>query len=316
MIIPKKVGICFSKELQGDSPLSHIITKLSVYMRLLELMKSEGWEVYVLTRKTYKGSGIFKGGWLFDKNKFFPTKENLKLDLVYDRTGGVNFPIAGDSLCVVNERDFKVLAWNKWATSKIIGEYMPQTLLIDERKNLPEILSKVKSDWVVLKPFNGLKGIGIFIGPKVKALGFKFNEKYNCYIAQEFVDTSGGIPGLTNGMHDVRIVIVNAKPVWCHIRVPAKGSLLANAAQGGSLTEISYEKVPENIKKSVSKITEIFSQKFDNPVYSLDFGVGKNCIPYVFEINDQMGFPKWEMSNRDNFLHELIQNFREKLQKG
>jgi glutathione synthase/RimK-type ligase-like ATP-grasp enzyme len=252
--------------------------------------------------------------WGFENGKFTQIVSPVKIDLVYDRSGGIKFPPEGDnSLIWVNRRDFKLLAWDKWTTSKVIGEYMPQTLIIEDKEKLPEILSQIESDWVVLKPFNGLKGIGIFIGGKVDALKFKFDEKYNRYIAQEFVNTSGGIPGITPGMHDLRIVIVNGKPVWCHVRVPAKGSLLANAAQGGNLTEVDFEIVPESIKNVVTKVSTIFSERFDNPLYSLDFGVGKGGIPYIFEINDQMGFPKWEMDKRDDFLKGLIENFKSKL---
>jgi len=308
-----KVGICFSKELQGSSPLSHIIGKLPVYIRLLEFMKEEGWEVYVLTRKVYKGNGIFEGGWLYDAGIFSLVKDTLKIDLVYDRTGGIKFPVEGDSLRVINEHDFKVLAWDKWATSKVIGEYMPKTIDIESKKDLPGVLAKIKTDWVVLKPFNGLKGIGIYIGPKDKALEFEFDEKYSHYVAQEFVDTSNGIAGITSGKHDLRIVVVNGTPVWCHVRVPVGGSFLANAAQGGNLTEVEYNNVPGSIKEVVKKVSTIFSSNYDNPIYSLDFGVDKDGTPYIFEINDQMGFPKWEMEKRDVFLRALITNFKSKL---
>jgi RimK family alpha-L-glutamate ligase len=311
--VKKKVGICFSKELQGETPLSHIIEKLPVYMRLLELMEEEGWQTYVLTRKTYKGKSVFEGGWRFKGGKFSLVRNVLKTDLVYDRTGGVAFPLKNDHLRVVNKRDFKVLAWDKWATYKVIGEYMPKTFLLENGGELPQILPEIESNIVVLKPFNGLKGIGIFIGGKDAAMKFKFNKKYSRYIVQEFVDTAGGIPGVTPGMHDLRIVIVNGKPVWCHVRVPAKGKLLANAAQGGSLTEVDYENIPVSIKKVVGKVSELFSRKYDNPIYSLDFGIGKNGKPYIFEINDQMGFPKWGMKNRDVFLRGLIVIFKEKL---
>jgi hypothetical protein len=47
----------------------------------------------------------------------------------------------------------------------------------------------------------------------------------------------------------------------------------------------------------------------------LDFGVGAFGKPYIFEINDQMGFPKWEMDKRDNFLNGLVENFEQKLQQ-
>jgi len=309
----KKVGICFSKELQGETPLSHIVGKLDVYLRLLELMADAGWEVYVLTRKTYYGNGVFEGGWLFNKGKFILVKNRLKIDLVYDRTGGIDFPLPNDDLSVINDREFKILAWDKWETSKIIGKYMPQTILVKERKDLTKVLSEIKSDTVVLKPTNGLKGIGIYIGPKNGAMEFEFSKKYPRYIAQEFIDTDGGIPGVTDGMHDLRIVIVNGVPVWCHVRVPADGSLLANAAQGGNLTEVDYQNVPDNIKDIVSEVSKIFTGKFSNPIYSLDFGIGKDGKPYIFEVNDQMGFPKWGMKNRDVFLREIIKSIKSRL---
>lgn len=310
----KKVGVCFSKGLQGNEPLHHIGTKLPVYTRLLDLIEGAGWEAYVLTRRTYRGNRIFSGGWKYSKGKFHLVKRDLSIDLVYDRTGGVNFPPKDNNLTVVNPRDFKILCWDKWATSKEIGQFMPKTILIENEGQIAPSLSKIKTKRVVLKPFNGLKGMGIFIGDKLDALNFKFPGNFPKYIMQEFVDTSGGIAHITPGTHDLRVVIVNSNPVWCHVRVPAPGSLLANAALGGDLTEVDYEIVPENIKEVVHKITKHFSENYDNPIYSLDFGVGKDRSPYIFEINDQIGFPKWEMRSRDSFLLALITNFRLKLQ--
>lgn len=309
-----KVGVCFSKELQGETPLSHIVGKLDVYMRLLELMSEAGWDVYILTRKTYRGDGIFEGGWLYKKGCFGLVKDRLKIDVVYDRTGGVDFPPAGDKLEVINEREFKILAWDKWATFKAIGKYMPKTLLINEKKDLPKVLSKIKSDTVVLKPVNGLKGIGIYIGPKKRAMEFEFSNKYRQYIAQEFIDTDGGISGITDGMHDLRIVIINGTPAMCHVRVPAEGSFLANAAQGGNLTEVDCQNIPGKINKIVNEVSEIFSRNFNNPIYSLDFGIGKDGKPYIFEVNDQMGFPRWGMKNRDVFLKGIVENIAFRLQ--
>lgn len=311
----KKVGICFSKELQGVKPLGHIGTKLPVYLRLLDFMKNAGWEVYVLTRKTYKNNGVFEGGWRYDGGSFLLTNEKLTIDLVYDRTGGIDFPPESDNLLVVNPRNFKILCWDKWATFKEIEEFMPKTLLIENEKQIAPFLSEIKSDKIVLKPFNGLKGLGVFIGDKDEALDFKFPEKYSKYVMQEFVDTSGGIPGITSERHDLRVAVVNQKVVWCHVRVPKEGSLMANAAQGGSLTEVDYEKVPKSVKNIVEVISRKFYNKYGNTIYSLDFGVEKDGTPKIFEINDQIGFPKWDMKEKDSFLLGLISNFKQKLEE-
>lgn len=313
-MIKKSIGMVFSRELLGNDPLGHIGTKKPVYMRFFELCNKTGWSSYVLTRKTYKGNGTFKGGWKYDEKNFVLDLSPIKIDLVYDRSAGVKFPPENDnSIIWVNNYGFKKLAWDKWATYQMIGKYMPQTLLVENESELSKKLFKINTDWVVLKPFNGLKGIGIFIGLKADAMDFTFNKKYKPYIAQEFVDTSGGIGGITPAKHDLRIVVVNGKVVWSHVRTPVGESFLANAAQGGNLTEVDYSKVPQSVKGIVKNVSKMLSEKFDNPVYSLDFGIDKDGKPSIFEINDQIGFPQWDMKNRDKFLFSLIENFKRKL---
>ncbi len=307
-------GICFSSEFTGNDPLGHIGVKLPVYLRLLEFCQQKGWNTYVLTRKTYQGNSNFKGLWLFNEHKFTPINDEVKIDLVYDRTGGIGFPPKEEpGLRVFNNHDFKVLCWDKWAGYKEIGEYMPKTFWVGNKDGLKEVLPQVKTDWIVLKPFNGLKGMGIFIGPKEEANNFEFMGKKPKYVAQEFLDTSNGIPGITDGLHDLREAVVNDKVVWCHVRVPVKGTFKSNAAQGGNLTEVDYEKVPQSVKDIVDKVIPKFTKKYDNPSYSLDFGIGKDGVPKIFEINDQIGFPQWDMKNRDIFLNELVESFSSKL---
>lgn len=308
----KNVGICFSGDFVGNEPLLHIHKKRLVYLRLLELIQNDGFNCFVLTKKTYQGNSIFNGGWVFDKGKFKIFRKKIKTDLVYDRVGGVTFPPQGDQMQVVNRRDFKILAWDKWKTYNEIGQFMPKTFWVGELDNLNKVVGKVKTENTVLKPYNSLKGNDIFIGKKEEVKNFKPERLGRKYILQEFVDTSGGIPNLTKGNHDLRVVVVNNKVVWSHIRVPAKGKFLANAAQGGKLTEIDYNKVPKSVKKIVKDISNRFYKKYDNPVFSIDFGINEKGKPMIFEINDQIGFPRWEMKNRDTFLRALVENFKSK----
>jgi glutathione synthase/RimK-type ligase-like ATP-grasp enzyme len=311
-----KIGICFSKELAGVSPLSHIGEKLPVYLHFLSLCQKQGWEVYVLTRKTYQGEGVFNGAWLFDKKRFKLLKKTIKIDLVYDRTAGIKFPPEEASkMVIVNQWDFKVLCWDKWKAYQEIGHLMPRTFWVGRKENLASILTQMKTDWVVLKPFNGLKGLGIFIGSKKEALKFQFPKEFKKYIAQEFVDTSKGIPQIVNSLHDLRAAIINGQPVWSHVRVPPQGGFKANAAGGGILKEVDYELIPKSAKNIVAKVANKFYQKYDNPIFSLDFGFDKKGRPWLFEINDQIGFPRWEMKKRDLFLKELVKNFELKLNK-
>jgi glutathione synthase/RimK-type ligase-like ATP-grasp enzyme len=310
-----RFGMCFSKDFVGDTPLDHIGSKLPTYLRLLELCQSEGWEVYVLTRKTYKGDGIFAGVWKFNGEEVFTRIETpIKIDLVFDWVGNLYFPPKKpDSLKVVNSREFKELTCDKWAAYQKLGEYMPETIWVGEFENTAKYIDRISTDLIVLKPFNGLRGKGIFIGPKEELKDFKPDEPDRKYILQEFVDTSNGVEGITPGKHDLRVVVVNGQVVWCHIRVPKEGTFLANAAQGGNLTEIDYSRVPSSIKNIVEKVAKNFYNDYDNPIFSLDFGIGKDGVPLIFEINDQIGFPRWEMKNRDVFLKALVHNFSSKI---
>lgn len=310
-----KIGICFSRPFEGDAPLGHIGKKLPVYIRLLNLCQEKGWQTFVLTRKTYKGEGVFEGSWQFKENKFYREEAPVKIDLVYDRTAGMHFPLEGErSMVVVDQRNFKRLCYDKFLSFKKIGQFMPETFWVGDGSNLTSVLEKIKTDWVVLKPYNGLKGIGIFIGDKKDALNFKFPKKNKGYIAQEFLDTSVGIDGIVEGMHDLRIVIINHKTVWSHVRTPAKGSFKANVALGGNIKEVDCAKLPESVKQIVGKVDDLFFKEYDNPLYSMDIGFGKNG-PLIFELNDQIGFPTWEMKARDKFLNELVWNFESKLEK-
>ena len=309
----KNVGICFSNELAGNNPLSHIHIKRPVYLRLLDIIQDSGFNCLVLTRKTYEGNSIFNGGWVFDKGKFKIIKERVKIDLVYDRVGGITFPPQNDRMLVVNRRDFKILSWDKWKTYQKIGEYMPKTFWVGDLSNLSKAVNKVETNNMVVKPYNSLKGNDIYIGLKENLKNFNPEKTGRKYILQEFVDTSNGIPNLTPGNHDLRVVVINNKVVWSHIRIPASGKLLANTAQGGQLIEIDYDKAPEGVKKIVKEISNMFYKKYDNPVFSIDFGINEKGTPKIFEINDQIGFPRWEMKNRDVFLKALVENFKSKI---
>src|SRR4030043_181815 len=198
------------------------------------------------TTKVYSQKGEFKGYWDYSKGeKVEFINKKIKVDIVYDRSAGLDFPQHRDDLRVVDNREFKILAWDKWLTYKQIGEFMPKTYF--SSNNLKSLLSKINSDFVVIKPINGLKGKDLFIGSKKDAICYDMN-KEKSYIVCEFIETVKGIPGIVEGRHDLRVVIINNK--------------------------------------------------------------GK---VFIFEINDQIGFPKPFMKAKDIFLEELVENFKSKL---
>lgn len=300
------IGIIFSKPKYFGDPLSIMGLKRPVYEELIIKCKKENMECFIVSTKGYFGDGVFEWYWEAGNGKTKLIEKQAKLDLGYDRSGGISFPIENDNFKVVDNLDFKKFAWNKWEAYQLLSEFMPKTYLYKD-------LKKVETNWVVLKPSNGLKGKGIYIGPKEDAYKFTLLGGRN-YIAQEFVDTTKGVPGLTSRAHDLRVVIINGKAVWSHIRIPPVGQYKSNMAGGGSLEEIGLEKIPESVIKVVQKVSKVLYNRFDNPIYSIDFGITEKGKPYIFEINDQIGFPKPEMINKDNFINEMILNFKSKLE--
>jgi glutathione synthase/RimK-type ligase-like ATP-grasp enzyme len=353
----KTIGIVFSHLASKKDPLSRVGKKRVVYLEFLKKCIEKGFYTVVVSRKYYQSSGIFDIYWtLSTQDVLEKVNSKIKVDLAYDRTGGLHFPLVDDPLRVVDNREFKVLAWNKWLQFQEIGQYMPKTVLVD-KLDLSASLSELKTDMVVMKPVNGLRGLGIFIGNKSDALDFKFpkNETSSpfaenqerklvdecdgfllrrdftpdeaigknpdrkvegvSYIAQEFVETKGGISGITKSRHDLRVVIINNKIVWSHVRIPKEGNLKANVSggNGGELCEVEVSKLPKSVVEICDVVSKDFYKKYDNPIYSLDFGFDESGKPYIFEINDQIGFPQMYMKAKDAFLDELVENFRSKL---
>ncbi len=309
-------GMCFSRKFEKVDPLGHIGEKRPTYINLFELANEKGWEGYAVTRRTYQGKGIFNGVWKFKDGNFETLKERVKMDFIFDWVGDLKFPPKDEpDLKVVNIRKFKELCWNKWEMYLRLKEFIPETFWVEDVRNeaeLEKVLSNIKTAWVVVKPTNGLKGRSVYVGPKENVKDFDFDPGYKNYIVQEFVNTSGGIEGVTEGLHDLRVVVMNKKSVWSHVRVPARGTYKANVAQGGTLTEINLEDIPSSLKAIVSEIADSFYKEFDNPIYSIDFGM-ENGKPYIFEVNDQIGFPLPNAKGKDNFLNELINNFESKI---
>ena len=188
-----------------------------------------------------------------------------------------------------------------------LGRFMPRSFVI---KNQEELLSQLKSlegaPLAVLKPAKGMQGKGILID-KPENLAHVVLEENSEYVLQEFVDTSQGIPGITEGYHDLRIVVVNGKITLAHVRTPKEGSLLANVALGGSIEEVPLEKIPSFILSCVQEIQAVIDEEFDFPLYSIDFGIQAGSQPFVFELNDQIGFPSEKMNSSELFIENTIE---------
>lgn len=300
----------FKKERPGENPFLKFGKKRKVYRYFFEKGLQMGFEMYLVSgEKKYLGGLKFKNPAKFNGKKFIIENSIIIADAIYDRSGGLKFPSKNISSKVLNNIAFKSICFDKNKMQRIIGKFMPKSFKI---KNQSDFDKKVnlfsKKEIVVVKPSTDLGGKGIIIDTpeNIFASGLIIKKEY---VLQKFVDTSYGIKGLTKGRHDLRIVIVDGKMIYACLRTPRGTNYLANVAQGGEIREIPLNKVPTAVKNYVNRIKIILDKKFGYPVYSVDFGIEKGK-PFVFELNDQIGFPSTKMRSYPLFVKALIESLK------
>ncbi|OGI22092.1 MAG: hypothetical protein A2808_03650 [Candidatus Moranbacteria bacterium RIFCSPHIGHO2_01_FULL_55_24] len=298
----------FHRRPLSSDPFQKLGIKRSVYHSFFKKGTGLGFDMYVANGKeNYEPPLTFKDAYLYTGNFFELQKGIIEADAVFDRSGGISFPPVEIGQKTLNSSEFKHLCHDKNLMGIRLGRFMPRSFVI---KNQEELLSQLKSlegaPLAVLKPAKGMQGKGILID-KPENLAHVVLEEKSEYVLQEFVDTSQGIPGITEGYHDLRIVVVNGKITLAHVRTPKEGSLLANVALGGSIEEVPLEKIPSFILSCVQEIQAVIDEEFDFPLYSIDFGIQAGSQPFVFELNDQIGFPSEKMNSSELFIENTLE---------
>ncbi|MCK4521757.1 MAG: ATP-grasp domain-containing protein [Nanoarchaeota archaeon] len=188
-------------------------------------------------------------------------------------------------LKLINNPYLDEIGWDKYLTYKIFMKYMPDSFLVNNKQELEKAVEKIKTEKVVLKPRHGSRGWHIKVIDK-KDLPDKIEKNT---LAMEFIDTSKGIKSLgIKKRHDFRVLIVDGKIDHCYVRIPKKGSFLANCAKGASKIFIANDKIPKEVVKIVKKVDDRF-KKYKPRVYTIDFLFDKGKKPYLIEFNSQPG---------------------------
>lgn len=123
------------------------------------------------------------------------------------------------------------------------SDIIPNTYVSKDIDLLMEIITNSSSDKMILKPLDGYGGKGVIIIEKSaianirSLLDFyirKHENKPGYVILQEYVE------GAEKG--DVRVLILNGKPIGAIRRVPAKNDFRSNISSGGSVEKHSLTK--------------------------------------------------------------------------
>lgn len=310
----KKILIYFTKKEVAADPYAHMPDRREIYWSLFREGRDRGFDMYLGVKPTIHHGGMeFENVLFFTGEQFELKEERVIFDAIFDRSPRKDFPTPDIDAKTLNTLAFKQLANNKDRTYELLREYMPKTFPIASEQDFNSALTQFRpEEMAVFKPVDSFGGKGVIITearnmtPTLFVPGKKF-------ILQKFVDTSRGVPGIISGRHDLRIIIMNGTPILLQAREPQPGELRANISQGGRCFEFSYEMAPATLRSIVEKAHPLIDTTFSSPFYSIDFGIDTDGTPYIFEINDQIGF-KGAITgeNRKKFCKNFIDSLEKR----
>lgn len=256
----------FCKELKkGGDPFSDDFY-WRAYQDLLFALKDRGINAYLASdNNLYRGFGIFDSVYRLDKKgdiEDLVPVENVHVDLVFDRGRFI-----GRDVLMVNPPILTKIAMSKIEMYEYFSDLQPYSIIGTTKKQTIKAANEIPGDKVVVKEPEGSGGKEVYIGEKDKVLA-ELPEQYPVLI-QEFLDTSSGVPGQVEGVHDVRLGLCGSEIISYYVRSVEEGKLHANVAQGGKAVYFDIKEVPAELVDIAMLIDSLFA---DQPrYYSLDF---------------------------------------------
>ncbi len=286
----KTIAIYFSDPEPMGYPF-HKKEYFETYQKIISDIEKENIEVYIVRGESYLGNGRFKMGWRLKGDELIASEGEIKVDLIFNRDDKNTIPNIYDCI-TINKPQFDDICVDKFKTFELFPEISPKTGYVhtfEACHHELQIWNLDPNDLVVLKKNFETEGRGIYIIP-AKDVQKDLYQDWTDIIIQEFIDSSVGLPGLSSGLHDLRITVIGGVPINSFVREPKKGSYLANISQGGSGTSIDLEEVPKEVIKLVSDINTVVDQ-FCPIIYAADF------------MNSPKGFKLVELNSRPGVQH-------------
>ncbi len=227
------------------------------------------------------GPGTFSGGWIIRDGTRNRVETPITADIIFNM-----------SLAQFKEEDGYVInhpvfanACRKDETLKLFPELCPKSFLVKGESDLAAALKKLRTEIVVMKPTASFGGAGVWIGNRS---AMPAAETFPI-VLQEFIDTSGGIPGICEGRHDFRMMFFGSSLIHCYVRQPAaKVGYIANVALGGSIRKIPVESTPPGAHALAESVKSAFVN-FTDSVYSIDMGLDRDHGWQLIELNSPPG---------------------------
>lgn len=269
------------------------------YKRLSEFASLREIDIrFVFGKENYE-DGQFKSYWKFKQEELVQNNHPFRPDLVVVQTR--EHPHFKNR---VNNELLEGICRDKFKTSQTFPEYSKQTIILNE--NAKQEIKNFNTDLVTIKPRYGALGEDINF---IKKDEFENHQYKGEYIAQEFIDSKEGIPGLVNQRHELRLFIFSGVIKAAYLRIPKQDSYLSNIAQGAIAKQINLFEIPE----TVIELKNIVDNKFMTVkprLYTIDV-MFENKKPWIVELNDMPGMPDISVQPlTDTFLKAMLDLFK------
>jgi glutathione synthase/RimK-type ligase-like ATP-grasp enzyme len=296
-------------------PLGYPLQKKAyreAYGTLAEIVDAHGIDCRIVRGDSYRGKGVFAKSWILLPDQSVRESGPAHATLIFNRDDKNTIPIIRDCP-IINHPDFDRLCTDKIATAEAFPALSPRTAAIHQWEECAQLLQQWKmhpSSLIVLKKNFETEGRGIHILPTGEVSPHLFDTWIDV-LMQEFLDSSIGIPGIAEGVHDLRVTVVDGQPVNAFVRIPAPGSLLANVALGATGRSIDLDRVPQEIMNMVATIIAQTST-YAPVLFSADFLHAPQGYRLI-ELNSRPGMqhPDWSESYalfNDAVAHMLIKH--------
>lgn len=261
----------------------HIDEFRIAYHEVAQLVEDNG-AAFVIVRsiKTFLGGNRFMGYWAFENGVFVRHEDEIELDLIYDK--GMFVGDADSRL--LNNAEMNRICVDKRATIEMFPDLSPKTIEAKSRQELETALSDWPSPMVVAKPVDGAEAQGVVIGSPETVLAAKHEFPL---LVQQYVDTSAGIPGIIDGVGDLRTILVDGEIALTYARRAKEGSLISNVSKGGKEIEVLPEDRPKEAMNIVMAVDKAFVPMSKHRVFCVDLARDVSGAWYIIELNSKPG---------------------------
>ncbi len=272
-------------------------------------------EMYRASLKWYDmAKNVFVKAWAYRNQKWIKVEEPIKPDLIFDKIMGKrDFSLFDKKMEILskvkifNSPLFRTILDNKLSQYIILEEFMAKSFLANNEMELRDVIEKIKSFKIVLKPLYGSGGAGIIIDEKNKIFDY---EILYPVLAQEFIKSTKGIPGFSKNkeVSDLRMIFMNHKLIYALSRIAKGDSLFTNFHQGATAVLVSGEFIPQAAREVSQKIVKKLSI-FSEANYSLDFMFDDFGNPILVEMNTTPGFDLLGMVGNEKIKDKNFKEF-------